>query len=317
MHSTLFFLVLAAGDFSLSLDHLGFFENIQFYRAEDQYVIIARNEGGIGLVDLDGKLLYRYQQPGQGPLELQYPFLLGWDEDRILLASNDRNLVSFDFQLNPEANPFPPLPASISAKVAYCGLQRAPRTFLLILSGLSSAEYLVLEMEFGGAWVQKAAYFKQREPRTTNMETKNLNYRINPHAGRIFKTTFVADDAYEVSVHLPPVKPGEDGETVQILQQSTEDFPKLSPWYRATMSDSMKTPNGYAVIFWAREVGRKEPEPYVDTFEENGNFLRRLRLESSPIPCANCGEIWILGEGVDGGEAYRQWDAPVRANTSK
>ncbi len=314
MYTALVLSLLAAGEFSLSLDDLGFYERLQFYRAQDRYIIIARNEAGIGLSNLDGNLLRRYQKPGQGPLELQFPFLLGWDEKQILVASNGRNLVSFDFGLEPKANPLPFLPASIASKTAYCGLQSGPDTFLVMLSGLSSAEFLLHELKLDGhSWRQKAAYFKQRDPHTTQMEAKSRNFRINPHAGRFFKTRFVADDSYEVSVHLQPDKQGEDGETVQVLQASTEDFPRQAPWYRATLSDSMKTPGGYAVIFWARPEGEKEPIPFADSFEENGAYSRRVRLESGPIPCVNCEAIWILSEGVDG-EAYRPWKVAAIIN---
>lgn len=143
------------------------------------------------------------------------------------------------------------------------------------------------------------------------MAAKRRNYRINTHAGRFFKTAFVDESEYEVSVHAPPVKPGEDGEITQILLQSVEQFPRNPFGYRAGMLNSMKTRSGYAVTFQVIAKGKKEPELFVDIFQENGAFVRRLSLEVSPIPCINREEIWIQGQGKNGEEVLQRWDVAM------
>ncbi len=306
------------GDFNLVYDDLGFYENIQFYEFNDKYVVVGRRDAGIALIDLSGKLLRRYQKPGQGPKDLQHPFLMGESEGELLVVSNGRNILSFDSDLTPRADAISPLSLSLSSSPSLYGLAKGPNSFLLLKSGLSPAEYLVWEVVYQGKqWKRKAAYFQQKETIANNRENNSQNFRINAHGGWFFKTIFGVENEYEVSVHRLPTKHGEDGEIVQILLQSVEDFPRLSPRYRIAMLDSLKTEKGYAVTFKARGETGDNPSIFVDIFLENGTFVRRDALESSLAACINCEEIWILGESADGQEVFRQWNAYLPLQTGE
>ena len=294
--------------FSVDLDEVGQYETSSVFHVGDRYLFVSRNEASLVVVNSAGEVLARYEKKGPGPGELTYPVVWSCQKDEIVVVTNDRHVISFNWDLKPDTEKYPFLPVDISSEIYVCG-QKQKDSYLVICGSVGKASHLVREMRFeNNTWKTSHQFFPQRKPGTSSPMEMLQNYRVNLHHQLLFKTVQSTTGQYEISVHsLPtPADQGKDSEVIQMLSGDASEFPIYLFDARAFLLDGYKTIDGYALIFRAKPGST--PEVKADLFRENGAFVKRISLDSAPIPCINTHEVFTVTER-DGKEiiAPIQW----------
>ncbi len=280
--------------FSVPLDEVEQYEISSIFHVSDRYLFVSRNEASLAVVNSAGKVLAKYKKRGQGPGELTYPVVLSCEKDEIVVISNDRHVISFDWDLKPDIEKYPILPVNISSEIYIYG-QRQKDSFLVVCGSVGQASHLVKAVRLvGGTWKKSHEFFPQRKPGTGSPMEMLQNYRVNLHHQLIFKTVQSTTGEYEISVHsLPaPTDHGKDSEVIQMLSGDASEFPIYMFDARAFLLDSYKTRDGYALIF--RVKSGSNPVVMADLFQDNGAFIKRIPLDSLPVPCINTWEVFTV-----------------------
>jgi hypothetical protein len=115
-------------------------------------------------------------------------------------------------------------------------------------------------------------------------------------------------------VHVYPYKKRIDlkSDTRLVLENDElDDFVVYAHYSPAIVyiTDVLETAQGYTVVFQAREAEEEPGTIYADLYSLEGGFKRRIRLESRPMPCVNCPEIFMVQE-IDGEEWVMPWEPP-------
>ena len=309
MISLLLFLI--TGEFRANLDDLPITPSRStLYSVDGSFLLCDYSAPGLYLFSPQGAVLKRYDAEGQGPGELERPFVLGVSDSDILVVSQSRNILVFDKELNLKSEHYTPLPEEISSHVFLSGNCLGKNRFLLVMSGLTQGKkYMALEIVYRDKqWEVSGRHFSQITPKSIKnpmpQAPSAINFWLAPDEMRFFKYRsgiFSTEDSYEVFELDPDFTRSENAWTVQALWSDVGDIRPFMPQFRCFIHRVKKLESGYVV-----EINISREGMVHDFFDENGAFLRRDREDYRIIPSVNSRHVF---KTIDDGE--HQWLVPL------
>jgi len=303
----MFFLFLFA---ALSLENVPFADleeyglfscaNLRAHKFGANYILCSTIEDAVFVLDAEGNLKAKYQKSGLGPEELSAPFIVGVQDDRILVASKNSQTIAFNKNLRPLPKKPPSLPYLMT------GGASLDNNVSLMQTQFQSNHWFTEFTLSDGGWLAGRAFFPvafDMEDRTFFRYYKHQNSEIIAYPG------LIREDHYEISVYL-----------------LGDDQPKLSfgalvdEWLKPTRdvwtTNVVKAGGAYLVSLSVdNKKSRMTEALYVDVFDQNGRFLMReptpekLKLVSvagSPeVLVVNCERMHIV-RILDGVENPRE-----------
>ncbi|MDJ0842388.1 MAG: hypothetical protein QNK37_38155 [Acidobacteriota bacterium] len=245
---------------------------ISFQQMKTGLLVVGTLDHQIALFDAGGKLLVRYAAGDHDP-EWQNPFLLGVTESRVLFATGARAVKSFDFNLKPVPNTYPPLNKGMMR-----GRALGKDQFLLFTYGTEKHALTHIALEEGGWRVKREMipmeYKETEQEGFPPMPAKLMQF----HNGRTFVWSglTLGEDRYLVEVYAA----GEKGpaEIVMALQNTLGDLPDFEGHWPVVMGPT-RFGSGYAVpLMLADPAQGKAVSRVVDIFTAQGELKERRKL---------------------------------------
>jgi hypothetical protein len=295
----------------INLDDLSIYNMASAFKLDSHFLFISRSESTIAIVNMDGDAK-TYKREGQGPDDLFGPYILGFDEKEIIVVSNQSNLISFDYNLQPDSDKYPSLPDEVVSLNATYGLPLDEKRFHLIGSSRSAWLKSVIEMGHNEWIITKKGW-----PNETRKSTDRLPPRLllKIHNNKLFLThNKYEEPPYRISVYPLKSDIDTDSDILMILENDKfDEFKTYAPYTSAKIYIKMAlaTSDGYAVIFSAKKIGQDHSANFVDIYGPMGGFQKRIELDYLPIPCFNCPEVFLV-ENIEGQEYLTPWTLPFR-----
>jgi len=271
--------------------------SLRAHKMGKNYALSSAIDNTVLLLDGDGRLIAKYDKKGQGPGELNAPFIMGvWDKE-IFVASKNRRLMVFDDRLNLLERDLPPLPQMITGGTAL-GAKR-----FLVGTHLHFGHWFTELILTDVGWESGKTYFPVEYDASNSTffsYFKMQNGTVIAHPG------LIREDHYQVQVF-----PSGSDQPALGFGAPTEEWkgPNISVW----TNQALRSGSLFIVNLGVYNDQTKMVEAqYVDTFDKDGRFLKREKpqeelwfvtvTDSSEVWVVNCERMQIL-RVLDGSES--------------
>jgi len=261
------------------------------HRVGDHWLICDMSEAKLLLIDEKGALAALYHKQGQGPGELEQPWVMGVDRGEIFVANNLSDVVVFDDKLNLLKRELPSLTVDALYRSGFCA---GPNEFYL-LAFFSSGPPLVKRIKLeNGEWQVLSRFLDQRLTRAEMIKAKKSSAaasKVDYHNGMFFyEPESYEDDYYEVFGYTTK---GLNSERIDIsFSNELDGYEPIYRGFYAVIYAVGRMAEGYVLEIKTKKNGEKIM--FHDYYDLNGKFVARVEMpDTKLIPSLNSPDLFL------------------------